>query len=81
MMDEFITLRELALLIRRSPGTLRNWISAGKCPLRMLKVKGRWMVPKGEVKNFLRESVTSKTTGRGRNPKKKNRPTTPENAM
>ncbi len=49
-------MRELAKTLKRSVKTLRNDISAGKCPVKTFKIQGTRVAPTESVAKFLMES-------------------------
>jgi hypothetical protein len=41
MIQEYLTTKEAALLLRRSERTLQNWSTTGKGPMRPIRLNGR----------------------------------------
>lgn len=47
------TTNEAAHWLKRKPGTLRRWVSAGKGPIRPVKVNGQFLWPVAAIKRLM----------------------------
>lgn len=61
--SRYLTVDELAELVRVSPNTIRAWRSQGKGP-RATKISGRVIFARADVDSWLAESVDAQTTDR-----------------
>jgi hypothetical protein len=58
MTINFLTEKEFATIIRRSPETIRQWRRSGRGP-RWIKIGGRILYEADSVKDFLRAAARS----------------------
>jgi excisionase family DNA binding protein len=50
---KYLTVKELAKLLRRTPGTVRNDLSQGRIPC--VRILGRVLFDKGEIESWIKE--------------------------
>lgn len=45
----FVTVDEVAVILRRSPRTVRRWCEQGQVFSRSTKIMGLWLIPRSEL--------------------------------
>ena len=50
---EYYTVNEIALIVKRTPKTIRRWIAEGFIK-KVFKVKDGYLIPKNELQNILK---------------------------
>jgi len=59
-MQKFMTVKEVAIVFRRSHDTIYRWISEGKIFNNVLKVRDGYLIPESEVKRIVEEGLSQK---------------------
>lgn len=54
-MQKFMTVREVAIVFRRSHDTIYRWILEGKTFQNIVKVKDGYLIPESEVEKIIEE--------------------------
>lgn len=56
MAENNMTIKEVAIIFKRTPKTIRRWIDEGKTFNRLIKFKDGWLIPESEVDRILEKA-------------------------
>lgn len=54
-MQKFMTVKEVAIVFRRSQDTIYRWLADGKTFNKVVKVKDGYLIPEEDVKRMIEE--------------------------
>ena len=58
MSEKNLTVKEAAIIFRRTPKTIRRWIDEGQVFKKIIKVKDGYLIKKSEIDRILEEGET-----------------------
>lgn len=64
-MDEWLTVQEVANLLKVNPETVKRWLRAGALRGSYLSDRAGWRIRREEIERFMREREYVDETGKG----------------